>query len=72
VWSPNGHELFYREDQRIVVKYVVKGDAFIPEKPRLWSAKPLANVGTSPNYDLAPAVADGPNGPRNVVQGKGE
>jgi serine/threonine-protein kinase len=56
VWSGNGHELFYRtEDQRImVVSYTVKGEAFIAEKPRLWAAKKLANVGLSGNLDLAP------------------
>jgi len=56
VWSRNGHELFYRsEEQRImVVNYTVKGDSFVPEKPRLWSGKQLANTGTARNYDLAP------------------
>jgi serine/threonine-protein kinase len=56
VWSSNGHELFYRsEDQRImVVNYTVKGGSFVPEKPRLWSGKQLANTGTARNYDLAP------------------
>jgi serine/threonine-protein kinase len=56
VWSPNGRELFYRtEDQRIMVtSYAVKGDSFVAEKPRIWSEKPLANLGLTPNFDLAP------------------
>jgi hypothetical protein len=56
VWSRNGRELFYRtEDQRIMVtNYMVKRDSFVAEKPRVWSAKPLANLGLTPNFDLAP------------------
>ncbi len=56
VWSRNGHELFYRtDDNRIMVtNYTVKGESFVPEKPRVWSPKQLANLGLTPNYDLAP------------------
>jgi serine/threonine-protein kinase len=56
VWSRNRNELFYRtEDQRImVVNYTVKGDLFVPEKPRVWSGKQLANIGTGKNLDPAP------------------
>jgi len=56
VWSPNGHELFYRtEDHRImVVNYTVKGESFVPDKPRVWFGKELANVGLAKNFDLAP------------------
>ena len=55
-WSRNGHELFYRsEEQRIMVaNYTVKGDSFIPQRPRLWYDKPIANVGGAGNLDLAP------------------
>ena len=55
-WSSNGHELFYRtEDQRIMmVSYAVKGNSFVPEKPRLWFARPLANTGLAINFDLTP------------------
>jgi Tol biopolymer transport system component len=57
-WSSNGHELFFRgDDNRIMVAaYAAKADSFVPDKPRVWSDKQLANfgaVGTS-NYDLAP------------------
>jgi len=56
MWSQNGHELFYRaEDQRImVVNYTVRGDSFVPEKPRVWFGKQLVNIGLAANLDLAP------------------
>jgi serine/threonine-protein kinase len=56
MWSHNGHELFYRtEDQRImVVNYTVRGDSFVPEKPRVWFRKQLASIGLAANLDLAP------------------
>jgi serine/threonine-protein kinase len=56
VWSGNGHELFFRgDDNRIMVAtYSAKADSFVPDKPRLWSDKQLANIGTISTYDLAP------------------
>ena len=56
VWSRSGHELFYRtEDQRIMVaNYVVKSGSFIADKPRVWSARQLADLGLGMNFDLAP------------------
>jgi hypothetical protein len=56
VWSRNGHELFYRtEDRRIMVAtYTVKGDTFVADKPRVWSEQQLANTGVTPSFDLAP------------------
>ena len=56
VWSRNGRELFYRtQDQRImVVSYTVKGDSFVPDKPRLWSDKRLADTGVYQNLDIHP------------------
>jgi serine/threonine-protein kinase len=56
LWSRNGHELFYRTvDQRIMVaSYSVRGDAFIPQRPRPWYGKRIANVGDNWNLDLAP------------------
>jgi serine/threonine-protein kinase len=55
-WSRNGHELFYRtEDQRLMVaEYAVKGNSFVPQKPRVWFSRPLANAGLSINFDPAP------------------
>jgi hypothetical protein len=55
VWSRNGHELFYREDQRIMfVNYTIKGASFTSDKPRLWCEAQLADVGLAPNFDIAP------------------
>jgi dipeptidyl aminopeptidase/acylaminoacyl peptidase len=56
MWSPNGHELFYRtEDQRIMVaNYTVKARTFVADKPRVWFGKQLANIGLAVNLHLAP------------------
>jgi serine/threonine-protein kinase len=56
IWSGNGHELFFRsEDNRIMVAtYAAKADSFVPEKPRIWSDKRLADLGIIRNYDPAP------------------
>jgi serine/threonine-protein kinase len=49
-WSRNGHELLYQSGDRIMaVSYTVKGDTFVPEKPRVWIAK----LGGT-QWDLAP------------------
>jgi serine/threonine-protein kinase len=55
VWSRTAHELFFRtEDRRIMVaSYAVQGDSFIPDKPRVWSEKRLANSGGR-EFDVAP------------------
>lgn len=55
LWSRDGRELLFQtNDQRVMtVSYTVKGDSFIPGKPRLWSEARLANLSV-PNYDLAP------------------
>jgi len=56
VWSRNGRELFFRtEDGQIMVaSYMVKGDSFVADKPRVWSEKRLAGFGNYAVYDLAP------------------
>jgi Tol biopolymer transport system component len=56
VWSPNGHELFFRNkrDQIMVARYTVKGNSFVPEKPRLWSRRRLALSPTTRGFDVAP------------------
>jgi Tol biopolymer transport system component len=49
-WSRTAHELYYQSgDQIMAVNYSVKGDAFVPEKPRVWISK----IG-GPQWDLAP------------------
>jgi serine/threonine-protein kinase len=57
MWSRSGRELFFESlDNRIMVAgYRVRDDSFMPDKPRLWSEKTLANsVNTRKNVDLAP------------------
>ena len=56
VWNPKTHELYYRtEDERIMaVAYAIKGNIFVPEKPKQWSPTRLANLGLTPNFDLHP------------------
>jgi serine/threonine-protein kinase len=56
IFSQSGRELFFRnpDNQIMVAAYTVKGDSFLPDKPRMWSEKRLANVGDIGNYDLAP------------------
>jgi hypothetical protein len=53
----NGRELFFRtDDNRIMVAgYTVKGDSFLPDNPRVWSDKQLADPGVAGiNYALSP------------------
>ncbi len=51
MWSRNGHELLYRSgDQIMAVNYTVRGDSFLPEKPRVWMSK----LGGATGFDLAP------------------
>jgi serine/threonine-protein kinase len=39
-WSRTGNELYYQSgDQIMAVSYTVKGDAFVPERPRVWISK---------------------------------
>ena len=40
VWSRSAHELLYQAgDQIMAVSYSVKGDAFVPDKSRVWAAQ---------------------------------
>ena len=51
MWSRKERELLYHSgDQIMTVSYTVKGDSFVPEKPRLWTA----NLGGATWFDLAP------------------
>jgi Tol biopolymer transport system component/predicted Ser/Thr protein kinase len=58
IWSRNGHELFFLEDDRtiMVTGYTAKGDAFEFSKPRMWSQHPVLDLGSPPVgvYDVAP------------------
>lgn len=55
-WAKNSKELFWKGlDQRIyAVSYSETGGAFLAGKPRVWSDKRLPEVGTEPNFDVAP------------------
>jgi len=49
-WPRNGHELVYRSgDQIMSVSYMVKGNTFVADKPRVWIAKLGGTM-----WDLAP------------------
>ena len=55
-FSPNGRDLFFETpDKKImVVSYTVKGDAFVADKPRLWSETQLGGPGQGFwNYDVS-------------------
>jgi serine/threonine-protein kinase len=57
IWSKNGRELFFLAGGRIMVAdYTAKGDSFVAGKPRVWSEKPLLDLGSPPTftYDAAP------------------
>jgi serine/threonine-protein kinase len=56
VWSPTTQELFYRtmDRQIMVVSYTIKGDTFVPGKPRLWSERQVWETGFGASYDVAP------------------
>jgi Tol biopolymer transport system component len=57
MWSRSGHELFFEGlDNRIMVAaYMVRGDSFVPDKPRIWSERVLTNTANATrNVDLAP------------------
>jgi serine/threonine-protein kinase len=56
VWSRNGRQLFFRtlDGQVMVAAYTVNGDAFIAEKPRVWSEKRIATLGILKYYDVSP------------------
>jgi Tol biopolymer transport system component len=50
-WSRKNSELLYQSgDQIMAVSYTVKGDSFVPEKPRVW----LSKLGGATDWDLAP------------------
>jgi Tol biopolymer transport system component len=58
-WSRSGRELLFRaEDGRIMVaEYTLSGDAFITQKPRIWSERRLRAAETgffARDFDLAP------------------
>jgi serine/threonine-protein kinase len=62
IFAGNGRELFFYDptaDNIMVATYAVKGDVFVPERPRVWSNQSLAlslSGGVGAQYDVS---ADG-------------
>jgi serine/threonine-protein kinase len=57
MWSRSGRELFFEtlDNHIFAAAYTVKGDAFVADKPRMWSETPIAGVvNTAKRVDLAP------------------
>ena len=56
IWARNGRELFFEsmEGHIMVADYTVRGDAFIPGKPRQWSPTPIQLTAVFQNLDLHP------------------
>jgi serine/threonine-protein kinase len=54
-WTENGGEIFFRSADHHLMAAVIrrKGDSFLAETPRLWSATRLADTGP-PNFDITP------------------
>jgi serine/threonine-protein kinase len=53
-WSPRGHELlFTAQDKIMFAPYVVQGDSFRADKPRVWSPTSIWR-GAAPSYDIHP------------------
>jgi eukaryotic-like serine/threonine-protein kinase len=56
VWSRTSPELLYQDEngRLMAASYTTSPGSFVPEKPRLWTARRLANMGFARNFDLAP------------------
>jgi hypothetical protein len=60
VFSRNDKELFFfniPDDRIMVVRYTVKGDSFVADKPRVWSGQSLAlalSGAVGAQYDVFP------------------
>ena len=78
-WSRNRRELYFWQfgtNQLMVASYKVRGDSFLPDKPRVWSEKRLASFISTRSYDLAPdgkrivalMPADGPEAQKSQGQ----
>jgi len=57
IWSPNGRELFFLarpSEKMMVTTYRTVGHTFIPGEPRVWSERPLLDLGELGCCDIAP------------------
>jgi Tol biopolymer transport system component/predicted Ser/Thr protein kinase len=67
-WARDGHEIFFFGSNRIMaVHYSVKGDEFVPEKPRVWSDEGVLFAPNSFSYDVSP---DGRYAVGNLLRGE--
>src|SRR5204863_57678 len=58
-WSRRAHDLFYQSgDQIMAASYMVNGDTFVAEKPRVWVAK-LGAVPVIGNFSVWDVTPDG-------------
>ncbi len=64
VWSPNHHDLFYRNVNRqiMMTPYSISGDTFSVEKPRLWSPAAVVDFDVAPDGKSVAAIVDPPAG----------
>jgi Tol biopolymer transport system component len=64
VWSPKGHDLFYRNVSRqiMVTPYTISSDTFSVDKPRLWSSAPVVDFDVAPDGKSVAAIVDPPAG----------
>jgi serine/threonine-protein kinase len=54
-WSPNGHELFYSINNRImVVTFATHDDRFVADTPRVWSEREMFTGAVMPTFDVTP------------------
>ena len=56
MWSRTGHELFFEtlDNHIMAATYTVKGESFVADKPRVWSAQRLGGAANAlKNVDLA-------------------
>jgi len=67
VWSRGAHELLYQTgDQIMGVSYSVKGDAFVPDKSRVWTTKAggtLADLSQDGKHAVVLSSVDAPEAP---------
>ena len=54
LWSRNGHELFYLEDQKLMSVAVKTGERFLAADPVVLFEGPYLHQAQPPSYDVAP------------------
>jgi hypothetical protein len=56
VWNRRERSLLFKTPDKFIMvsSYSTRGDLFVPEKPRLWAAKPLPESHLGQDFDFAP------------------